>query len=207
MTVTRSLILTAIVALVVLFAAALTLHAYPEPSAAVRTWQLEITYRDPQPIAVPDVAGNLQWYWYMPYKIVNLTGTERNFIPEVTIATDEGDIIAAGRGIPARVFDAVSQRLANPLLISPVQIIGRILQGEDNAKESVAIWADPVHDVAELQIFFEGLSGDTTQIAHPLTGDTVLMRKTLMLNYGLPGHAPTPQQQTLVPIDTRWIMR
>lgn len=181
--------------------------AYPEPAAAQRSWQLEFEAQAPQPIAVADNSGRVRWYWYICYKVVNHTGQDRMFIPDVTVATDQGDIISAGRNIPARVFTAIKQRVGNPLLENPTQMVGRLLQGEDYARESVAIWPDPGPDVDEIRVFFEGWSGETAQVTNPLTNKPVLMRKTLMRVYQMPGKPATPQDQTVVAAEERWVMR
>jgi hypothetical protein len=182
--------------------------AYPQPAAVPRAWQFDFTFRQPEPIAFTDLNGRTSWYWYMTYKLVNRTGRERIFIPEITIATDAGDIITAGRDVPPQVLDAIRTRLGNDLIEAPAQMIGRtILQGEDHAGESVAIWRHFDHDVDHMSIFIEGLSGETTRIDHPLTAEPVLMRKTLMLEYALPGRPPSPRQQQVVPLGEQWIMR
>lgn len=182
-------------------------QAYPEPAAAPRAWQLEFTYGKPQPIAVDDLQGQTHWYWYLPYKVVNKTDQQRLFLPDVAIATDEGDIIPAGSAVPPRVFEAIRQRQGNPLLQTPVEIIGQLLPGEDQARESVIIWPEFTHDVGQITLFVQGLSGETAQVLNPLTQEPVLLRKTLMLRYGLPGKPPTPQLQEVLPIDTTWVMR
>lgn len=185
-----------------------TASAYPQPAAVPRAWQFDFTYQAPQAIAYTDVAGQTSWYWYLPYKLVNNSGSERIFIPEITIATDAGDIITAGRRVPPQVFEAIQKRLGNPLLEPPAQMIGRtVLQGEDHAGESVAIWPNFDHDVDQISVFIEGLSGETTRISHPVTGDPILMRKTLMLNYDLPGQAPSPRLQQIIDRGQQWIMR
>ncbi|MCC7146791.1 MAG: hypothetical protein IT443_10120 [Phycisphaeraceae bacterium] len=183
------------------------LLAYPEPAAVSKSWQLDITYKTPQVLSITDLQGNTRWFWYLTYKVTNNTDRQQMFIPEITLATDEGDILSAGRDIPVQVFDAIKQREGNSLLESPVQIIGRVLQGADNARESVVIWPDLGHDVGQINLMIEGLSGETAQIQNPLTGEPVLMRKTLMLRYGLPGTPPSPRQQEVVPLDPSWIMR
>jgi hypothetical protein len=199
---------------IVLFAMILGLHfanvavqAYPEPTAVIRSWQFDFSANPPQPIAVADASGRTRWYWYVTYKVVNNTGQERMFIPDVTVATDQGQIISAGRNIPAPVFAAIKQRVGNRLLENPTQMVGRLMQGEDYAKESAAIWLDPGTEVGEIRVFFEGLSGETAQITNPLTGKPVLMRKTLMRVYQMPGRPATPQQQTVLPSEEIWVMR
>ena len=143
----------------------------------------------------------------MAYTVTNNTGEERLFIPEITIATDEGDIITPGRDVPLRVFDAVKAQLRDDLIERPNNIIGRILQGADNARSSVIIWPALPHHVSELKVFISGLSGETAQIKNPRTGDTVLLAKTLMLTYRTPGKPKSPQDQAVIEDDREWVMR
>lgn len=185
----------------------LPLLAYPTPSIPPKSWELDFSFAPPRPVAVTMPDGQIRWYWFMTYKIINNTGAERLFVPEVTIATDAGDIISAGRDVPSRVFDAIREQLANPLLESPAHVVGRILQGEDHARESVIIWPDFGHDVTRLKIFIAGLSGETQTVTNPLTGQNTLLVKTLMIEFDLPGSAPTPQDQPVVFVGTQWIMR
>jgi hypothetical protein len=138
--------------------------AAPEPSIVPRNWQLDFTFGKPKPIAVPDVGGEVRWYWYMTYKVTNNTGDDRLFIPDFTIATDEGEMHTAGKGIPARTFDLIKEREKNPLLLSPIDIVGKLLQGEDYARESVAIWPHFRKEPSSISIFAAGLSGETQRV-------------------------------------------
>jgi hypothetical protein len=182
-------------------------QAYPEPNILQRDWQYEFTYRTPKPISVKNTQGVIEWYWYMPYKVVNNTGEERLFIPSITIATEEGDIISAGKGVPAIVFVKIKAELGNSLLQSPAQVVGKFLTGEDFAKESVAIWPAFKHDISRMSIFIGGISGETHEEHNPVTGDKVLMNKTFMINLEFPGKPTSPQVQAVVPKGDQWIVR
>lgn len=181
--------------------------AYPTPEIVSPSWNLDLEYGTPRTIAVRTLSGGYQWYWYLPYKVTNRTGENRLFIPEVTVYTDEGDIIPAGRNVPAVVYPAIAQVLNNNLLESPVEIVGQLLQGEDYARESVAIWPAFGHDVDRMSIFFGGLSGETKTMRDPLTGEEVLLRRTRQLNYRLPGYTQTPQNQPVIFEGEREVMR
>jgi hypothetical protein len=135
--------------------------AFEEASVVPRGWQLDFTHDRPRTLAVTLADGSVRWFWYMAYKVVNNTGDDRLFIPEFTIATDAGDILTAGQNVPASVWPAVARKLNNALLESPSQIVGKILQGEDYARESVAVWPVPAHDVDEMSLFVGGISGET----------------------------------------------
>ena len=52
--------------------------------------------------------------------------------------------------------------------------VGRILQGEDNARESVVVWPASEHDVDAFEVFISGLSGETAVVMDPVTGQPML---------------------------------
>ena len=104
--------------------AASSSRAYPEPAIVTKAWELTFTHGDLRPVAVPDVNGVTHWYWYLPYKVVNNTKQERLFVPDIAIATDAGELIQAGKDVPANVFPEVKHRVNNRLLEDPVQVVG-----------------------------------------------------------------------------------
>jgi len=181
--------------------------AFPEPSIVAKAWELDIEVQKPRAVSMRDSQGRLQWYWYVAYKVQNNTKRERLFIPEIAIATDEGDLIDAGRNVPAGVFPIIKKKQGNPLLLSPIHIVGRMLIGRDFAKESVAIWPAFDHSVDQVNVFVAGLSGETQIIEHPLTSEDVVMRKVLMAKFRTPGSRTHPQDQAVLPLDQEWIMR
>ncbi len=181
--------------------------AFPEPSIVSKAWQYDFSYEAPRPIAVTELGGRVRWYWYMTYKVTNNTGEERLFVPEVTLFTDTGDIFPSGKDVPAGVFNAIKEQVGNPLLENPAEIIGRLLQGPDYAKEGAAIWPAFDEDVDEVTVYISGLSGETQAIAHPITGKRVVLRKTLMISYDQPGTSSNIQDQPMVKKDEQWIMR
>ena len=183
------------------------LGAFPEPALVNPSWELDVTWEKPRTIGVEGLDGRTSWYWYLPYKIVNQSKSEQLFVPETTIATDQGNIITAGKGVPPDVFPAIKQLLGNPLLEHPLQVSGRILIGEDHAKESVAIWPVFAGDVDEMSIFITGLSGETQTIKHPITGEDIPLRKTCRLVYHTPGTGANPQRQSIKRRTKDWVMR
>ena len=186
--------------------------AYPEPSLVSTAWEFKFSYDHPRAIAVQNLDGQWEWYWYMTYKVVNNTGQERLFIPEIALATEQGDILTAGRGVRTNVFDAIKKKVGNRLLESPSDVVGQILQGADHAKESVAIWPAPEHNIDQVTVFFGGLSGETAQVKVPDSTDPTktidaLVSKTLMIDYEFPGSPLSPQNQAVVFKGEKWIMR
>jgi hypothetical protein len=194
-------------AAVLLAWAASNLGAYPEPAIVPKAWELTFTHGDLRPVAVADVNGVTHWYWYLPYKVVNNTKEERLFVPDVAIATDAGDLIQAGKDVPANVFPEIKRRLNNHLLEDPVQVVGRILIGEDNAKESVIVWPVADHAVGNLTILIGGLSGETQVALNPATSQPALTTKTKAIEFDFPGRAASPQDQVVTPKGDSWVMR
>jgi len=182
-------------------------QAFPVPAIAPKSWELTFTHSEPKAIAVKDATGVAHWYWYMSYKVVNNTQADRLFVPDIDVATEQGDILTAGKNVPTHVFDAVKKHLGNTLLENPTQVVGKILQGEDFAKESLAIWPAFSHDVAHMSIFVAGLSGETQAVQAPGTTQDVLVVKTFMIDYDALGRSPTPQTEPLKLTGEKWIMR
>jgi hypothetical protein len=181
--------------------------AFPEPAIVSPSWNLDLEVQTPRPIAVQDTHGVTRWYWYMPYRVTNRTGDDQLFIPEVTIFTDTGRIIRAGHNVPASVYEAVRRQINNPLLELPVEVVGRILQGEDHARESIAVWPHFESDVDEFHVFFAGTSGETQSIDMPGGDEPVLVRRTHQYTYRTPGNYPTPQNQPIHFVEHREVMR
>ena len=182
-------------------------QAYPEPAIVSPSWSFEIEVQKPEAIAIEDVDGSIRWFWYITYKVVNPTSEDLLFIPEISVANDTGEIITAGENVPATVFPAIKQRLGNPLLQSPVEVVGKLLQGEDFAREGVAIWPVSEKDVDAFSVFIAGLNGETQNAVNPVTGESVLVRRTLMLDYKSPGNFDNPQDQPILEAGRREIMR
>lgn len=182
-------------------------QAAPEPEIVPSAYQLEFDYQTPRPIAIRSPQGNIEWYWYLPYTVTNNTGGDHLYIPDVTVSYDDGVILTAGADIPSSVFKAIQKKERNPLLLSPLQVVGELLQGKDFAKSSVAIWPHFGPNVKEMRIFVAGLSGETAKLTVKDKKEPVLLRKTRMLIYDVPGTNAHPQEQVLKRKTDTWIMR
>lgn len=170
----------------------------PEPSVAGESWKLNFTHDKPRVVRVPNEDGGYDWYWYITYKVVNKNDKDIMFLPDFTIATDKGHIIAANKGVSPLAYPVIQQQLKNPLLESPAEVVGTLKQGDDYAKQGVIIWKDFGEDVDQLSLFIAGLSGETVSIKHPTTGEDVYLRRTLVLKYDTPGNPPSPKEQAEV---------
>lgn len=182
-------------------------NAAPKPSLLVKTWQFEIEHEAPRPISIKNLQGDIEWYWYLPYRVTNKTGQDRQLLPEITVTTDQGDVIVAGQNIPARLFKEIQKKERNELLEHPNNMTGKILQGDDFARESVAIWRAFDHDVDKLTIFIGGMSGDTQAIKLPKSKKEVVLTKMRMVQFLTPGTDVHPQDQSVEQVDEEWVMR
>lgn len=165
---------------------------YPRPSTITRTWQLTFRFHKPQRLIMHSPRhkyAHPKTYWVMRYSVVNKTGRARFFYPRVTLITNTGQIVKAGKGVSHGIFEKVKHLFRNPFMQDQTMIIGRILQGRDNAKHGVVIFAGIDKNVRTLTIYITGLSGDTAVQTDPLTHRPLVLRKTLRLKYRVPGEA------------------
>ena len=176
---------------------------FARPALVNPSWSFLVDIETPRTIAAPDLRGERRWYWFMPYKVTNLTGEDRLFTPQITVVDDQGNITRAGRGVPPTVFNAINERLGNPLLETPENIIGKLLQGEDFARESVAIWPLSTADVDQFTVYMSGADGETQKLINPATGQPVLQPKvdpltneTMMNDQGQPEMEPVTVRRT-----------
>ena len=183
-------------------------RAYPEPAIVSMSWEFGVKIGEPGFIKIKspgDIDPKL--YFYVPYTVTNNTPKERLFVPGITMTTDAGDLIDAGRGVAPSVYDRLKRHLRNDLLENPAQVVDRLLVGNDNARDSIAVWEMPTHDIDEVRIFFGGLSGETQEVEHPITGERILLRKTLMLDYDTPGSTPNAARKKIKLREKTWVMR
>jgi hypothetical protein len=204
----RTMMWLLLVASVLMVATSHRAYSYAEPSILSPSWQFDFTFTNPRLIRVAVPGEELpQWYWYLPYTVSNHTGEDRLWVPSFVIFTDRGEVLEAGKGVSPVVYTAIAEQLKNELLESPIQAIGKLLQGKDNARDSVAIWPASSQDVDAMTLFVGGLSGETQTVTDPASGEDLIVRKTLMLKFITPGdQAPGPHQ----PVQFKgksWVMR
>ena len=163
-------------------------------------YTLDFQFDRPEPIVVTGPTGEKQIYWYVFYTVTNRTGQDRLLVPVFTLFADTGAVSRAG--IYPTVFDAIKKLRKPKFLENAVQMIGKVLVGEDNARTGVAIFAPLSFKTTKFTIFVEGLSGEFIErpgpAAQPQATPAKLpeakaeadkatrLRKTLALTYTLP---------------------
>jgi len=196
----------------------------PQPSVASLSWQLDFTHEAPRSISLR-LPGREETksYWYSLFTVTNRTGADQIFVPDFVLYTDTGKIVRAGDGVPGAVFEAIQKRHNNPLLVDLAAATGKILQGEDNAVDSVAIWREFDPKARAFDLFVGGLSGEHLRVPLPVPikvtvanekGNKVQVLKTevvlykcLHVSYRLPGEAAARSRTAPEAVKRRWVMR
>jgi hypothetical protein len=185
--------------------------AAPEPSRLPVSWELNFRYGPMDRIFVT-IDGKQVPYWYMRYTVINNSGKDILFAPSFEIVSDTGTAQEAFKeangkdNIPGVVYEKIKELVNNPLLLSPVAVYGKLLQGEDNAKDSVIIFPALDPEGRDYQLFVMGLSGETAEVKNPVTGKPVILQKTLELDLKLPGQAIGVAPRTQVTA-VKWVMK
>ena len=178
--------LRAVVAALAIVVAAGGALAYPSPAAVPYRWELAFRPGDFRLYVDPiDDAP----YWYFHYTVTNRTGSDQVWAPSFVLFTDAGEILHSGRGVPTRVEETLRDLLGNALLEPQNEAIGDLRQGREHEKDGLVVWAAGTTDVNEIAMFIGGLSGETVRVRNPVSGDGVILRKTLERNCLIPGGA------------------
>lgn len=201
---------------------------FPQPSAERPEWELRIRHGTPKRIVVKH--ANIETptaYWYMTYTAVNPGPKEVVFAPDFQMLAADGKLHRGNVGIPQDVFEAIKEKEGNRYLSSHAEIFGRvILPGEEQAKDGVAIFVEPVRRMETFSIFLGGFSSDEQTMLRKdgrwtpvnratavkdLEGvkdeDKYTLRKQFMVTYKVRGDDVLPG---IDPIDQRferWVMR
>ena len=226
-----------------------SIHAQPEPSTVPVAW--ELTFRPSPPARIQvDLGKGSQTVWYMLYQVVNGTGQDVNFHPEIVRVSEIESELPAEKALKqpgkaahiivddaivvnaqSKIFKAIQKRHAktHPFLVSPVDAIRRLLQGDDNKLTGVAIFSDLDPRMSKFTIYFGGLSGEVVTKPNPAYDsakaveagakddkkdgkDTdnpkfFVLRKTLKMPCTLPGDPRTRKVAKPTLGQMSWIMR
>ncbi len=179
--------------------------AAPEPSIVPISWELNFRHGDLQRL-ITTVNGSPVTYWYMRYTVINNSNQDVLFTPDFQLSTDTGQVQPAFKDVPSAVVTQIKSMYKNTQLLGPNEILGKLLQGEDNAKDGVIVFSNIDPDARQYQIFIAGLSGETAQVDNPLTHQPAVLQKTLILDYTIPGQAiniqPAPKLKAV-----KWVMK
>jgi hypothetical protein len=206
---------------VIVAAVAAIAVAAPKPATVPPpgTWQIDLELHGaPQPIEITLPGDTLpRRYWYLTYTVINNTGKDIDFYPQFDLFTDTFKLYRADVKPRDDLFEAIRQRYKTtiPLLEPPSNLTGPLLQGKDNARDSVAIFEDFDPNAHYIRIFISGLSNETVLADIPAPPaefqkqkiKQVLLRKTLMLEYQAPGDRINLENRVMLYRNREWIMR
>ena len=161
-----------------------TVMGYPKATDKAQRWQLTLD--------TGDLRFYRDWesgigYWLLVYEVTNETKSDRQWIPSFDLVTDQGEIIPDGDGVPRKVQLYLLELFKDPLMVAQSDASGPILQGEENAIRGLLIWKAGSEKVKEVQVFASGVSGDTADVIHPITGDKHKLHRVLQLSWYVDG--------------------
>ncbi|HUO09560.1 MAG TPA: hypothetical protein VM008_14720 [Phycisphaerae bacterium] len=206
----RRLITTTLITAALVSAGTLSLapsaRAFPTPSIVPVSWELNFRHGDLQRL-ITSVNGQSKTFWYMRYTVINNSGKDVLFTPDFQLSTDTGQVQTAFKDVPNEVTNRITAmyKSATPLY-GPNEILGKLLQGEDNAKDGIIVFSNIDPAARDYQVFIAGLSGETAQVDNPVTHKPAVLQKTLILDYTVPGEAiniqPAPKLKAV-----KWVMK
>lgn len=180
-------------------------QAAVEPARVPVSWELAFRHGNLERIFV-NVNGKDTPFWYLRYTVINNTGKDILFTPSFELVAETGTALTAFKEVPNGVFEKIKTTFKNPLLVSPTNIFGKLLQGEDNAKDGVAIFPAIDPEARNFSLFVMGLSGETAEVENPVTHKSVTVQKTLELDFNIPGQAIGIEPKCTLTA-TKWVMK
>ncbi len=195
-------------------------NAAPEPSLALKTWQLDFEFHDPARISVTLPGKDKPTsYWFLLFTVTNNTGREIEFYPTFQLVTDTLDIVDGNEEISPSVYRAIRERYNKlyPFLVDPTRMYGTLRQGEDNRRTGVVAFRSFDPDADALTVYVSGLSGELSRVRNPayeplkVESDKnrpfFVLRKTLAVRYNLPGDRESRRLTDPIRVKREWVMR
>ena len=181
--------------------------AEPEPSlvAPKGTFELDFKQYAPERLEVMD-KGKKVTYWYIRYTVTNNSGKDVIFTPEFELITDTGSAVQGFKGVNRDIYFQLKKLYGNKLMESPFEILGKLLQGADNARDGIAIFRDVDPDSRVFTFYVQGVANETQKVKNPIKGNMVTLSKTLQIDYKMPGEQidvdPKPEFK-----GKKWVMK
>ena len=183
---------------------------------------LKFTHSMPKRIVLtPPGAAGPQAFWYVTFSFTNMTDSEQPLLPSFEMVAKDGKTSRSDREVPDAAFDAIKKREHNKAMEPMDKIGGRILIGEDQTREGVAIWHETTTRMGSFQIYVGGISGesifvkdgeevkvkDWTKVSEEERKSYKTMRKTLQLSYQIAGDEIKPAEDVVIDKGEEWMMR
>jgi hypothetical protein len=190
-------------------------------------WTLHFRYKVPRIVALDglDAAGKpaKKVVWYMWYQVYNLSGEPQTFLPEFELVTKDLNTVHLDEPQPYMVEQL--NKMENPTNEKSLQLFTSISISKRPVPPSlpdaiprmvtgVAVWTDMAEKAPrtnKFSVYVTGLSNGLAVEETP-TGEKLIKRKTLQINFLRPTDDNRPQIGDIVPDDLngpaeRWIYR
>jgi len=193
--------------------------AAPKTGLTGGSWELDVEFADPQRITVPLADGTEETYWYVIYRVINRTGRDVAFFPSFRIVTSTLRVVNAGEGVHPSVYDRIAalHRQQFSFFAPPGKVTGLLLQGQENARESAAVFKTFDPEASSFTLYMTGFAGNIERVANPAfdvqkpesddNPRSFLFRRTLAIMYDLPGDPQTRASAKPIRRDREWVMR
>lgn len=183
----------------------------PEPNPVPQRWQFDVRVGDLRFTKTESPDGQIRGYYFLTYRVVNNAREDLLLAPLFELTTEKGEVLRSGRDVPQGVTRKILDEIDNPLVQDQISILGTLLQGEENGREGVVIFSAPSLEAREFTIFASGFSGETAvyEVRDPKTGVVrkETLRKTLGLDYKIPGDMVDRVNEPIPLFEKRWVMR
>jgi hypothetical protein len=190
-------------------------------------WTLNFRYKPPRIVTLDalDSTGKRvkKVVWYMWYQVYNKSGEPQTFLPEFELVTK--DLFTAHLDEPQPYLVEQLNKLENPtnepildlkttIGISKRPIPPTLPDSINRVVTGVAVWTDMAEKAPKtnkFSVYIVGLSNGLA-VEETATGEKLIKRKTLQINFLRPTDDNRPQAGDIVPDDInspaeRWIYR
>lgn len=191
------------------------------------TWTLHFRYKPPRIISVDalDRGGKpaKRTIWYMWYQVYNLSGEPQTFLPEFELVTK--DLNTTHLDEPQPFIVEQLNRIENPtnepklyvhtsISISKRPIPPTLPDAIPRMVSGAAVWTDMAEKAPKtnkFSVYITGLSNGLA-VEETMSGEKLIKRKTLQINFVRPTDDNRPQITDIVPDDSngpaeKWIYR
>lgn len=159
---------------------------------------------------VTDPQGGAR-YWVFTYEVANKTGKPQRFSPRFELLMGDGTILLGGSDVAPEVCRRLQRIAAKPDAADQFQIMGDILEGEENARAGYVAWPAK-GDAKDVTLFVTGVSAAFDRVKDPATGKETFVRRTWARDYTLPGISDPRESAEATAVlregqTSRWLMR
>ncbi|NIA21197.1 MAG: hypothetical protein GWP05_04320 [Anaerolineaceae bacterium] len=216
---------------VILLAGALAVAAIETEEVSLdsikgQMWDLDFTFRTPRRIVLTDKDGQAQAYWYLLYTVTNKTKKARNFVPQAIIFTNNGKV--ARDILQSEVQKLVKAQYRLGELKNSVEMMGpsdtkdasgkptavkpSLKAGQEEAQDGIFIFREVDPEMDKFTVFVAGLSGKFVVREIPAAKEggkphEVVLRKTLRLDFSIPGDDVKISEDKVYLLKQKWIWR